>query len=258
LSVLSRFGVHRFVVGIEELPMNQTRSDGWPVVAWLVGLLAMTLVACAVVIGGGVNSHPNAGLDEMSIASQAGVSPSTAWQRDEDAGTAFPVLVRRPVRPPVIELRQPDPLGRTGTVACSTCHSVREPNLANRIPADLDQFHQSMQFAHGDLACYACHNPADADTLHLADGSVIEYPDLMTLCAQCHGSQTRDYQHGAHGGMNGYWDLSRGPRNRNHCIDCHDPHVPRFPSMTPTFKPKDRFLEPDAPSHGPVEGASDE
>lgn len=156
----------------------------------------------------------------------------------------FTVLIRRPDGPPTIEMVTADPQGRQGSIACSTCHSVRTANFENRRPADLDQFHQGMPMAHGSLACYSCHNPDDTDTLRLADSTSVEYPDVMTLCAQCHGSQARDYLHGAHGGMNGYWDLNRGPQTRNNCIDCHDPHVPKFPSMQPTFKPRDRFLEP--------------
>ena len=125
--------------------------------------------------------------------------------------------------------------------------------MNNRTPADLDQFHQQMNFVHGKLACYACHAPDDADRLHLADGTKVEYSQVMTLCGQCHGPQVRDYEHGAHGGMNGYWDLSRGPRTRNSCVDCHDPHVPKFPTMQPTFKPYDRFLSPPHASEAPHE-----
>jgi hypothetical protein len=64
----------------------------------------------------------------------------------------------------------------------------------------------------------------------------------MRLCAQCHGPQYRDYQNGAHGGMTGNWDLSKGGRVRNNCIDCHDPHAPRYPTVTPSRGPNDRFL----------------
>jgi hypothetical protein len=124
---------------------------------------------------------------------------------------------------------------------------MRVANLENRSPSDLKQFHQNMPLAHGQLACYACHNADDSDTLRLADGSVVEYADVMSLCAQCHGTQAKSYAHGSHGGMTGYWDLSRGGRVRNNCIDCHDPHVPQFPEMQPTFKPRDRFLTP--PKH---------
>ncbi|MDC0935999.1 hypothetical protein OAS39_06910 [Pirellulales bacterium] len=161
----------------------------------------------------------------------------------------FSVTIRKPAAPPWVELGPHSTLGKhdsTGkpvTVACSTCHAARPPNLANRESADLDEFHQNLAFRHGNLTCLSCHNPRNYDTLHLADGSSVEYAEVMTLCAQCHGPQTRDYQHGAHGGMTGYWDLSRGPRTRNNCVDCHAPHAPQFPAMIPTFKPRDRFLD---------------
>ena len=156
----------------------------------------------------------------------------------------FKTTVRKPTGPPVIELVEPDPQGRVGTLACSACHNLLEPNPATRRTEELDQFHQQLNFAHGNLTCLACHNPSDYDTLRLADGATVVYPDVMTLCAQCHGPQATAYEHGAHGGMNGYWDLNLGPRTRNNCIDCHAPHQPKFPQMSPTFKPRDRFLEP--------------
>jgi hypothetical protein len=63
--------------------------------------------------------------------------------------------------------------------------------------------------------------------------------DAIRLCAQCHGQQHTAYTHGAHGGMNGHWDLSRGDRLRNHCVDCHDPHAPAFPRYMPMPPPRD-------------------
>ncbi len=169
--------------------------------------------------------------------------------------TRHAVTINRPLGPPVIRIDGTDPHGRHSSIACSTCHSLRPANYANRVPADLDQFHQQMKFSHGKLACFACHNPRDYDSLRLADETVLGYPDVMTLCSQCHGQEARAYEHGVHGGMNGYWDLSRGARTRNNCIDCHDPHVPKYPSMQTTFKPRDRFLNPDGAhqksNHGP-------
>ncbi len=138
-------------------------------------------------------------------------------------------------------------MGRVGQVACSTCHSVRKPNLENRDSTTLNEFHQGLKVGHGKLACYACHNPDDADSLRSADGTKIPYQDVMTLCSQCHGPQATSFAHGAHGGMIGFWDLSRGPQMKNNCIDCHDPHSPSFPKMIVSFKPRDRFLEGEAP-----------
>lgn len=179
---------------------------------------------------------------DEKVLSQVALTTRAMRNADTLAPARFATTIRRPTGPPTIKLTESDPQGRFGSVACSTCHSFRVPDFANRTPGDLHQFHQNIPMAHGTLACYSCHNPEDTDTLRLADTTVVEYPDVMTLCAQCHASEAKAYVHGAHGGMNGYWDLTRGPRTRNNCIDCHDPHVPKFPSMQPTFKPHDRFL----------------
>jgi predicted CXXCH cytochrome family protein len=47
--------------------------------------------------------------------------------------------------------------------------------------------------------------------------------------------------------MNGYWDLSKGPRERHSCLNCHDPHKPAYPKVMPAPGPKDRFL--GTPAH---------
>lgn len=166
-----------------------------------------------------------------------------------ESAKTYPVIIRKPSGPPRIELAGTDPQGRSASVACSTCHSVRKPNLANKTAAALDEFHQGMTFRHGDIACYSCHNPGDADSLRLADGTKVEYENVMTLCSQCHSKQAESFAHGAHGGMNGHWDLSRGPQMKNNCIDCHDPHVPSYPKMIVGFKPKDRFNQPSPDGH---------
>lgn len=227
-----------------DLNRSRPRIVPWLLAAIAVSLLGVAWLASIVIVRDSVNadhsqSTPSGQLEYLTALRDVAIDPSGAPAR-------FPVHIRRPDGPPRIELTEPDPQGRTGSIACSTCHSVREPNFQTKLPADLDQFHQGMPFNHGQLTCYACHHPNDADSLRLADSQPVSYPDVMVLCAQCHGVQMRDYEHGAHGGMTGYWDLTRGPRTRNNCIDCHDPHVPAFPKMQPVFKPQDRFLEPSA------------
>jgi len=156
------------------------------------------------------------------------------------------VHIRQPTAPKGVDTGKVDVHGQAITLACRNCHDIRPANSQTRATEHLKTFHQGLAFNHGSLACVACHNAQDGyATLHLADGSAVEYANTMTLCAQCHGSQFRDYQHGSHGGMTGYWDLSQGPRQRNHCVDCHDPHSPQFPMMYPAAGPKDRF----SPSH---------
>ena len=170
--------------------------------------------------------------------------PERAIDSNRQDNDFFAVTIRRPPGPPRVDTGLKDVHGNVLTVSCSTCHATRKPNPDNKQAEDLDEFHGQLQIAHGSVTCLSCHNPDDYDSLRLADGKRIEFSDVMTMCAQCHGTQMRDFNHGAHGGMNGYWDLTRGPRTRNNCVDCHDPHLPKFPAMQPTFKPRDRFLIP--------------
>ena len=134
--------------------------------------------------------------------------------------------------------------GREVVLACKTCHGGAA-SIASRAGTGADRFHANVELVHGTLECLACHDSRDRDRLHLADGRGVAFDDVITLCAQCHGPQYRDYTHGSHGGMNGYWDLRRGPRTRNGCVDCHAPHTPAYRAVVPVFPPRDRYLGTD-------------
>ncbi|MFA5506658.1 MAG: hypothetical protein WC314_03415 [Vulcanimicrobiota bacterium] len=150
-----------------------------------------------------------------------------------------------------VEIHQPKTLGSVDTflkdhvdtplgVSCRTCHGTAQKGalISQDAPAD---FHKNLQVMHGAQSCNACHDE-DRSRLHLADGTLLDFDQVMTLCAQCHGPQYRDYQNGSHGGMEGYWDLRRGERKRNNCVDCHTAHQPAYPQVMPVHPPKDRFL----------------
>ncbi len=104
--------------------------------------------------------------------------------------------------------------------------------------------HDHVEIAHGGLACASCHVLGAPQQLHTAAGDKLPIDEAMTLCSQCHGPQRRNYDHGAHGGMRGHWDLQRGPRQRNDCVTCHPAHAPAYPKVTPVPGPKDRFGNP--------------
>lgn len=126
-------------------------------------------------------------------------------------------------------------------VACDTCHgpdSVGEVLAEGK--ANPEGMHASVDLQHGPLTCASCHDPDDRRYLRLADGTQLARADAIELCHQCHGPQFRDYTRGSHGGMTGAWDLRRGDRERNHCLDCHAAHAPRFPTVTAVFPPRDR------------------
>lgn len=162
-----------------------------------------------------------------------------------DPATLHPVHIRTPDGPPMVDTGLKDPHGQPIRVSCGTCHATRPASSEPRLGVPLQHFHQHVKGNHGNLSCLSCHNASDGyQSLRLADGRSVPFSEVMTLCAQCHGPQHRDYLHGAHGGMAGYWDLKRGPRVRNNCIDCHPPHQPRYPMVRPARGPLD--------THGPA------
>ncbi len=206
--------------------------------AVLLGLVSVMVIVTITAANSRDDSH-------TSLASVGEIAHAVlSDDAGHDTNSSFSVHVRQPDGPPRIALAGLDPQGRSGSVACSTCHSVRQANFENVSADTLDEFHQGMKFNHGKIACYACHHPDGCDTLRLADGKSVQYESVMTLCAQCHGAQMTAFQHGAHGGMTGHWDLTRGSQIKNNCVDCHDPHEPSYPKMVVGFKPKDRFNQP--------------
>ena len=161
------------------------------------------------------------------------VDPSRAYAEPVPDGPRHPTEIHRPEVLGVVDTPLRDVNGTPVGVSCTTCHDPAGA-WADR-PGEA--FHTGLKIEHGDRACAACHDPADRTRLRLADGTSIELGDAMALCSQCHGPQARDYRHGAHGGMAGYWDTRRGPRDRNHCLDCHAAHAPRYAPVRPVFPP---------------------
>lgn len=159
-------------------------------------------------------------------------------------GDAQPLYASEVVIPRVLEglpVGPADSKGRPTVAPCGTCHL---PGETKRLPTSADGIlgpHRGLSVTHGELVCAACHAPDARDRLRMADARTIPLSSAMELCAQCHGTQKRDYDHGAHGGMRGHWDLTRGPRERNHCVACHDPHAPKFGHFMPVEGPRDRF-----------------
>jgi len=197
---------------------------------WWLADLGLCLVVVAV-------------LTSMAMDTQA---PAEAKFPAAPPQPLFPVTIHRPDGPPVIQTGRLDEMGRPIVANCSTCHETKTPNPTLHDGADLKDFHQGLITRHGERTCLSCHDPRDYNQLRLADGQPVAFQEVMTLCAQCHGPQYKDYKHGAHGGMTGYWNLTRGPRTRNNCIDCHDPHAPQFPKLMPVLRPNDRFLRSES------------
>ena len=141
---------------------------------------------------------------------------------------------------------------RTGfEYKCSECHtSLKQPLPDSEFAGE----HSGIQaaFAHGEnITCVNCHHTSDRNAYVAHDGTSIPAEEPARLCGKCHGPTYREWRVGIHGRQNGYWDTEKGLRKKLMCLQCHDPHRPKFQSMTPDAPPiRSRLkLEAKAQAH---------
>jgi hypothetical protein len=158
-----------------------------------------------------------------------------------DPAVRHPVVLTSPA-PLLLSTGLVDLHGEPIALRCATCHGLRNRLYTPPLTSETTVFHLNVELAHGSLTCQSCHGNGSHDTFVLADGRAVAPERVEELCGQCHGPQYRDFQRGSHGGMTGYWDLSRGPRERNTCTACHAAHGPAYPQFMPVSGPRDRFL----------------
>ena len=127
---------------------------------------------------------------------------------------------------------------------CYACHEKGKPpplrfdtNQNLVIPKE----HANVVMGHGSHGrnnnCFNCHNETNLELLQTRDGRPVKFSDSPQLCGSCHGPTYRDWEAGAHGRINGYWNRNLGDSNRKDCVNCHDPHSPRFPGREPAPGP---------------------
>jgi hypothetical protein len=125
----------------------------------------------------------------------------------------------------------PAPAMNDEYLPCSDCH---EGEPTNRTPRELEEEHADRRVVHGDLWCLHCHDADQRDSLHLANGQLVEFADSWQLCTQCHGQKLADWRAGVHGKRTGHW---RGAKQYRTCVACHDPHAPPFQKLEPKPAP---------------------
>lgn len=117
------------------------------------------------------------------------------------------------------------------TYNCMECHKLLQPRWHYDRPLNE---HKDIKLDHGNNRfCLNCHHPTNRNAFVDYDGSEIPEADVVLLCAKCHGTTYRDWKAGVHGRQNGYWNATLGQKTRLRCIQCHDPHSPKFKPMTP-------------------------
>lgn len=128
---------------------------------------------------------------------------------------------------------------------CYVCHDKKKPPVlqfdAQHNIVIPDEHAESIRMGHGthnrNNLCYNCHNEANLLTFSTRDGNELKFAESSRLCGSCHGPNYRDWEAGAHGRINGYWDHQLGEARRLDCVNCHNPHSPRIPTRAPAPPP---------------------
>ncbi|MBE0606816.1 MAG: hypothetical protein IH610_11075 [Deltaproteobacteria bacterium] len=131
------------------------------------------------------------------------------------------------------EYAVPTPPFTPGIFPCSDCHKEMTPNPKRR---ELKEEHTGIVLNHaeGERWCLDCHDTYDRDRLHLVNGQRIRFEESYRLCGQCHGDKYRDWKVGVHGKRTGMWN---GEKQYLLCVNCHNPHDPRFKALKPLPPP---------------------
>ncbi len=193
---------------------------------WLAALLGLAMVLT-------MPACPEATTDE---------APGQLYVRDVSQGIHDIAPVRGE--------RGPLRLHRDGDeYACSDCHDGFEGDLGEEA---LEGEHSDITFNHGlNLLCLNCHHPENSDVFVYHDGSEIPGDQPTQLCAKCHGPHYREWRMSVHGRENRVSVGDEVVAKKLDCIQCHNPHRPKFEPMIPERPPvHTRFaLKPGGAHH---------
>jgi hypothetical protein len=129
----------------------------------------------------------------------------------------------------------PPPPFSPGVFPCSDCHDPELPVNTQR--RELKTAHTEVVLRHDQAHrwCLDCHDAANRDMLHLANGTLVEFSSSYELCGQCHGDKYRDWRAGVHGRRVGQWN---GAKSYLLCVHCHNSHSPAFAPLAPERPPQ--------------------
>ena len=174
----------------------------------------------------------------LAVLTVAGVVAATMLSASPQVpappGPQAPLAPEAPPGTATERLEVPPPPFTEGIFPCSGCHADLPVNRTRRILTDM---HTDIVLTHDEQHrwCLDCHDATDRDSLHLASGEKLSFDESYRLCGQCHGEKLRDWTAGVHGRRTGDWN---GHKKYLLCANCHNPHQPRFKSLTPKPAPK--------------------
>ena len=126
----------------------------------------------------------------------------------------------------------PERKSQIASYNCTECHTESLDKLSKHKVGE-KAAHWNIKLSHAGneiMNCTTCHNQKDFDNLKSLTDSPIDFNYSYKLCSQCHQQQFKDWKGGAHGKQLGGW---APPRVSNTCVNCHNPHNPKFEKRWP-------------------------
>jgi len=191
----------------------------------------------------------------VALALAAALLAPAAGAGSDPAHAAPPQAPEAPRKPEAQVQANPPPFS-DGIFPCSACHADQKDRTRREL-----SFHEEQQSIFDHDAehrwCLDCHDYENRDVLRLASGAHVPFTESYRLCGQCHGDKYRDWRAGVHGKRVGRWD---GEKTYFLCVNCHNPHSPRFKGITqivvdgrPTTAPTLELLKPEPRPRRPEE-----
>jgi len=203
----------------------------------------------ALALGAGLAAMPNLPATPESTPSAPVNLPVVARPPAEQPAPGLPADAHLNKTPPRKTIGL-DLVKNGWTYNCMECHKLFVAKWHYDRPM---AEHRDVTLAHGNNRfCLNCHHATNRNAFVDYDGGEIAQADVVTLCAKCHGTIYRDWQAGVHGRSNGYWNAVLGPKTKLRCIQCHDPHNPKFQPMPPLAP----LRYPVRAAHPPTESAA--
>ena len=201
--------------------------------ARLVLLMSVGVGGWLCVRGAGEVGTPKTNAPAPTLASQSAtlpVLPIVARPAAAQPPVGLPTDTHLDKTPPR-KTKSLDLVKNGWTYNCMECHKL----LTARWQYDRSlNEHQDIKLEHGNNRfCLNCHHATNRNAFVDYDGSEIAQADVVLLCAKCHGTTYRDWKAGVHGRANGFWNADLGEKTKLRCIQCHDPHHPKFQAMKP-------------------------
>ncbi len=115
---------------------------------------------------------------------------------------------------------------------CSNCHTKPLAQLKSEQVGK--SAHWDISLVHANklsMNCSTCHDMDKPNELTSLTKNSISFDHSYQQCSQCHSTQYKDWQGGAHGKRLRGWVP---PRVVQTCVGCHNPHKPAFEKRWPS------------------------